>query len=139
MIICLSCAYLTHVFCTNPYIFSVQVKPSKRTKKSKPAEEPVFAEPELRTTAPDTSAHELPPEPAHDTPTFTTDPSVEQAMEGSENPENPSPAKADDPDVEITRTDFVEPGSLPCWLSAPPRKNFWNAAKPSWISLIMLI
>lgn len=31
-------------------------------------------------------------------------------MEGSENPENPSPAKADDPDVEIIQTDFVEPG-----------------------------
>ena len=59
---------------------------------------------------PDTSAHEPPPEPARDTPTFTTDPSVEQAMEGSENRENPSPAKANDPDVEIIRTDFVEPG-----------------------------
>ena len=32
-------------------------------------------------------------------------------MEGSEDPENPSPAKADDPDVKITRTFFVEPGS----------------------------
>ena len=114
MIICLSCAYLTHVFCTNPLIFSVQVKPSKRTKRSKPAEEPIFAEPELGTAAPDTSAHEPPPEPAHDTPTLTTEPLVEQAMEGSENPENPSPAKADDPDVEITRTDFVEPGSPHC-------------------------
>ena len=31
-------------------------------------------------------------------------------MESSENPENPSPAKADDPDVEIIRIDFVEPG-----------------------------
>ena len=31
-------------------------------------------------------------------------------MEGSKNPENPSPAKADDPDVEIIWTDFVEPG-----------------------------
>lgn len=88
----------------------VQVKPSKRTKRSKPAEEPIFAEPELRTAAPDTSAYEPPPEPAHDTPTLTTDPSVEQAMEGSENPENPSLAKADDPDVKIIRTDFVEPG-----------------------------
>ena len=105
-ILCLSYS----CFCANPLIFSVQVKPSKRTKRSKPAEEPIFAEPELRTAAPDTSAHEPPPEPAHDTLTLTTDPSVEQAMEGSENPENPSPAKADDPDVEIIRTDFVEPG-----------------------------
>ena len=69
-----------------------------------------MTEPELRTAAPDTSAHEPPPEPAHDIPTPTADPPVEQAIDGSENPEIPSPAKADDPDVEIIKTDFVEPG-----------------------------
>ena len=31
-------------------------------------------------------------------------------MEGSENPEIPSPAHPDDPDVEITWIEFVEPG-----------------------------
>ena len=31
-------------------------------------------------------------------------------MEGSEHPEIPSSAMMDDPEVEITRTDFVEPG-----------------------------
>ncbi|XP_073357326.1 uncharacterized protein [Aegilops tauschii subsp. strangulata] len=31
-------------------------------------------------------------------------------MEGSENPEIPGPAHPDDPDVEITRIEFVEPG-----------------------------
>ena len=50
-------------FCTNSLTFSVQVKPSKRMKKSKPAEEPVFAELELRAAAPDTSAHEPPLQP----------------------------------------------------------------------------
>ena len=84
----------------------MQVKPSKKARRSKPAEEPILAESELRTAAADTSV----PEPAHDAPTSTTDPSVEQTMEGSENPEIPSSAMMDDPEVEITRTDFVEPG-----------------------------
>ena len=84
----------------------MQVKPSKKARRSKLAEEPILAESELRTAAADTSV----PEPAHDAPTSTTDPSVEQTMEGSENPEIPSSAMMDDPEVEITRTDFVEPG-----------------------------
>ena len=98
------------MFCTNPLIPSVQVKPSKKARRSKPAEEPILAESELRTATADTSVPEPPPEPAHDAPTSTTDPSVEQTMEGSENPEIPSSAMMDDPEVEITRTDFVEPG-----------------------------
>ena len=80
--------------------FSVQVKPSKRAKKSKPAEEPVLTEP-------DASAPEPPSAPAPET---TTAPSDEQVTEGSDNPEIPSPAHPDDPDVEITRIEFVEPG-----------------------------
>ena len=88
----------------------MQVKPSKKARRSKPAEEPILAESELRAAAADTFVPEPPPEPAHDAPTSTTDPSVEQTMEGSENPEIPSSAMMDDPEVEITRTDFVEPG-----------------------------
>ncbi|XP_073353056.1 uncharacterized protein [Aegilops tauschii subsp. strangulata] len=88
----------------------VQVKPSKRTKRNKPVEEPILAEPEFRTAALDASAHEPPSAPAPNAPTPTADPSAEQVMEGSENPEIPSPAHPDDPDVEITRTEFVEPG-----------------------------
>ena len=96
LILCLSYSCL----CTNPLTFSVQVKPSKRAKKNKPAEEPVLTEP-------DASAHELPSAPAPET---TTTPSDEQVMQGSDNPEIPSPAHPDDPDVVITRTEFVEPG-----------------------------
>jgi len=96
LILCLSYS----CFCTNPLTFSVQVKPSKRAKKNKPAEEPVLTEPEA-------SAHEPPTAPAPET---TTAPSDEQVMEGSDNPEIPSPAHPDDPDVVITRTEFVEPG-----------------------------
>ena len=88
----------------------MQVKPSKKARRSKLAEEPILAKSELRTAAADTSVPEPPPEPAHDAPTSTTDPYVEQTMEGSENPEIPSSAMMDDPEVEITRTDFVEPG-----------------------------
>ena len=83
------------------------MKPSKRAKKNKPAEEPVLAEPELRTAAPNASADESPAVPS---PDATAAPTVEQAMEGSDNPEIPSPAHPDDPDVEITRIEFVEPG-----------------------------
>ena len=89
---------------------SGHAKPSKRAKKNKPAEEPILNEPELGTAAPDTSTHEPPPEPAHDIPTPTVDPPVEQSIDGSENPEIPSPAKTDDPDVKIIKTGFVEPG-----------------------------
>ena len=96
LILCLSYS----CFCTNPLTFSVQVKPSKRAKKNKPAEEPVLTEP-------DASAHEPPSAPAPET---ATAPSDEQVMEGSDNPEIPSPAHPDDPDVVITRTEFVEPG-----------------------------
>ena len=95
-ILCLSYS----CFCTNSLTFSVQVKPSKKAKKNKPAEEPVLTEP-------DASAHEPPSAPAPET---ATAPSDEQVMEGSDNPEIPSPAHPDDPDVEITRTEFVEPG-----------------------------
>ena len=100
LILCLSYSCV----CTNPLTCSVQVKPSKRAKKNKPAEEPVLAEPELRTAAPDASADEPLAVPS---PDATTAPSAEQAME---NPEIPSPAHPDDPDVEIIRTEFVEPG-----------------------------
>ena len=89
---------------------SGQAKPSKRAKKNKPAEEPILNEPELRIAAPDTSVHEPSPQTAHDIPTPTADLPVEQTIDGSENPEIPSLAMADDPEVEITRTDFVEPG-----------------------------
>ena len=91
-------------------LWSGQAKPNKRAKKNKPAEEPILNEPELRIAAPDTSVHELPPEPAHDIPTPTTDPPIEQTIDGSENPEIPSPAKTNDPDVEIIKAGFVEPG-----------------------------
>ena len=89
---------------------SGQAKPSKRAKKNKSAEEPILNEPELGTAAPEGSTHEPTPELAHEIPTTTVDPPVEQAIDGSENPEIPSPAKTDDPDVEIIKTGFVEPG-----------------------------
>ena len=90
-----------------------KAKPSKKVKKSKPAEEPSFKEPELQTAAPEASVPEPPLEPAHDTPTSTIDPPAEQTADGSENLEVSSPAKIDDPqdaDVVITKTGYTEPG-----------------------------
>ena len=110
---------------------SGQVKPSKRAKKNKPAEEPVLAEPELRTAAPNVSADESPAVPS---PDATAAPTIEQAMEGSENPENPSPAKADDPDVEIIRTDFVEPGR-PTALAKCSAKEELLVRRKTWLDV----
>ena len=96
LILCLSYS----CFCTNLLTFSAQAKPSKRAKKSNPVEEPVLTEPNA-------SASEPPSAPAPE----TTAPTEEQAMGVSDNPEIPSPAQpADDPDVVITRTEYVEPG-----------------------------
>ena len=64
---------------------SGKAKPSKRVKKSKPAEEPTVNEPELHTAA--LEASEPPLEPVDDTPMMTANPPVEQAADGSVNPE----------------------------------------------------
>ena len=96
LILCLSYS----CFCTNLLTFSAQAKLSKRAKKSNPVEEPVLTEPNA-------SASEPPSAPAPE----TTAPTEQQAMESSDNPEIPSSAQpADDPDVVITRTEYVEPG-----------------------------
>ncbi|XBJ28328.1 hypothetical protein VPH35_005452 [Triticum aestivum] len=87
----------------------VQVKPRKKAKKNKPAQDPVVTEPALGAAAPDASAREPPPQPSHDVPVTSSDPPAEQAINDSDNPEAPSPSKADDPEVEILKTQFVEP------------------------------
>ena len=88
----------------------MQVKPSNRAKKSKPSRDPAVTEPELGTTTPDSSTHQAPPEPAYDITAPTSDPPAEDTLNSSNNPEAPSPAKTIDPDVEILKTQFVEPG-----------------------------
>ena len=90
----------THAFVLTFCPFSDQAKLSKRAKKIKPVEEPVLTEPEA-------SAHELPSTSAPE----ATAPTDEPIIETSANPEIPSAAQpADDPDVVITRTEYVEPG-----------------------------
>ena len=90
----------THTFVLTLCPFSAQAKLSKRAKKNKPVEEPVVTEPEVSAQEP----------PAVSAPEATA-PTDEPVIETSTNPEIPSPAQpADDPDVVITRTEFVEPG-----------------------------
>ena len=90
----------THAFVLTFCPFSAQAKLSKRAKKNKPVEEPVLTEPEASAQEPPSA---LAPE--------ATAPIVEPVIEASTNPEIPSPAQpADDPDIVITRTEFVEPG-----------------------------
>ena len=68
-----------------------------------------MTEPELGTAAPDAPAHEPPPQPSHDAPISSSDPPTKKIFNKSGNPEAPSPAKASDPEVEILKTQFVEP------------------------------
>ena len=90
----------THAFVLTFCPFSAQAKLSKRAKKNKPVEEPVLTEPEVSAQEP----------PAASAPEATA-PTDKPAMETSTNPDISSPAQpADDPDVVITRTEFVEPG-----------------------------
>ena len=90
----------THAFVLTFYPFSAQAKLSKRAKKNKPVEEPVLPELEVSSQEP----------PAASAPEATT-PTDEPIIETSANPETSGPAQpTDDPDVVITRTEFVEPG-----------------------------
>ena len=90
----------THTFVLTLCPFSAQAKLSKRATKNKPVEEPVLPEPEVSAQEP----------PAASAPEATA-PTDEPAIETSTNPDISSPAQpADDPDVVITRTEFVEPG-----------------------------
>ena len=88
----------------------MQVKPSKRAKKNKPSQDPVVTEPALDMSAPDSSTHQPPPEPASDIPVPTSDPPAEDTINNSDNPEAPSPVKTNDPEVEFLKSQFVEPG-----------------------------
>ena len=101
MMILSCCAYLySYFFVLILCPFSAQAKLSKRAKKNKSVEEPVLTEPEASAQEP----------PAASAPEATA-PTDEPVIDTSANPEIPSPAQpADDPDVVITRTEFVEPG-----------------------------
>ena len=87
-----------HAFVLTFCPFSAQAKLSKRAKKNKPVEEPVVTEPEVSAQEP----------PVASAPKATA-PTDEPITETSANPETSSPAQpADDPDVVITQTEFVE-------------------------------
>ena len=79
----------------------MQVKPSKRAKKNKLSQDPVVTEPALDMSAPDSSTHQPPPEPAFDIPVPTSDPPAEDTLNSSDSLEAPSPVKTNDPEVEI--------------------------------------
>ena len=85
------------------------VKPNKRAKKNKPSQDPIVTEPVINTSAPDSSTHQ-PPEPASNIPVPTFDPPAKDTLNGSDNPEAPSPVKTSEPEVEFVKNQFVEPG-----------------------------
>ena len=88
----------------------MQVKPSKRAKKNKPSQTPVVTKPVLDMSVPDSSSHQPLPEPASNIPAPTSVPLAEETLNSSDNPEAPSPVKTNDPEVEILKSQFVEPG-----------------------------
>lgn len=88
----------------------LQVKPSKRAKKNKPSQDPVVTELVLDSSVPDSSTHQPPPEPASDIPEPASDPPAEDVIHNSDDPEIPSPGKTADPEVEIVKSQYVEPG-----------------------------
>ena len=88
----------------------MQVKPSKRAKKNKPSQDPVVTEPVLDSSVPDSSAHQPSPEPASDISEPSSDPPAEDVIHNSDDLEIPSPTKTADPEVEIVKSQYVEPG-----------------------------
>ena len=86
------------------------MKPSKRAKKNKPSRDPVVTEPALDSSFPDSSTHQPPPEPASDIPVPASDPPAEDVIHNSDNPKIPSPVKMTDSEVEILKSQYVEPG-----------------------------
>ena len=101
----------------------MQVKPSKRAKKNKPSQDPIVTEPEINASAPDSSSHQPPPDPASDIPVPTFDPSAEDTL-NTNDPETPSPAKTNEPEVEIVRSQFVEPGQPTVLAKCTPKEEF---------------
>ena len=70
----------------------------------------MVTEPARDSSAPDSSTHQPPPEPALDIPVSTSDPPAEDVVHNSDNLEIPSPVKKNEPEVEIVKSQFVEPG-----------------------------
>ena len=87
----------------------MQVKPSKRAKKNKPSQDPIVTEPVINASPPNSSTHQPPPDPAFEIPVPTFNPSTEDTHD-TDDPEIPSPVKTNEPEVEIVRSQFVEPG-----------------------------
>ena len=102
----------------------MQVKPSKRAKKNKPSQDPVVTEPVLDSSVPDSSAHQPPLEPASDIPQPTSDPPAEDVVHDSDKPEIPSPVKTNEPEVEIVKSQFVEPGRPPVLAKCTAKEEF---------------
>ena len=86
------------------------MKPSKKARKNKPSQDPVVTKPALDSSAPASSTHQPPPEPASDILVPTSDPPAEDVIHNSDNPEVPRPAKTTDPEVVYLKSQFVEPG-----------------------------
>ena len=86
------------------------MKPSKKARKNKPSQDPVVIKPTLDSSAPASSTHQPPPEPASDIPVPTSDPPAEDVIHNSDNPEVPSQSKTTDPEIVYLKSQFVEPG-----------------------------
>ena len=89
-----------------------------------------MAEPKLGTAAPDSSTHQPPREPASDIPVPTSDPPAEDILNSSDNPETRSPVKTNEPEVEIVRSQFVEPGRPTVLAKCSAKEELAERRKP---------
>ena len=90
-----------------------QAKPSKKTKVSKPAEDPKVIEPEQQVSTPD-ACEKQPDDPAPDVSPKIPDLCVDDTNINSSNPAPSSPLKPSEThtdDVLITGTGFTKPGN----------------------------
>ena len=99
------------MLCTNLCCsFSAQAKLTKRVKKTKSAGVPDLPEPAVTVEEPP-AASSLEATTPMDTAPEATAPTTKATTEASVNPEASGSAPlADDPDVVITRTEYIEPG-----------------------------
>ena len=77
----------------------------------------------INTSAPDSSTHQPPPNPASYIPVPTSDPPAEDTL-NTNDPETPSPGKTNEPEVEFVKSQFVEPGRTTVLAKCTAKKEF---------------
>ena len=89
----------------------------------------MVTEPVLHSSVPDSSTHQPPPEPTGDIPVPTSDLPAEDIIHNSDDPETPSPAKTTELEVEIVKSQYVEPGRPTALAQCTAKEEFAQRRK----------